>query len=348
VVCRSCWILALAFCLSGCFTFSKAARDSDEDEWGARWGGDDVDADKGKDEARVAAVKDDRRDTEPGQEPPAQKSTAAFESPPPPTQAKPAMPRPRDEVPKNTPQKKPQKKPEKPQKTAQAEAQTAPPSVEEPPAPEPTEPVEPPVVLYPGEEEKKPAGKKSNESQPAHAEKKTAQTRPVVVSTAGEDPLAGEPWVFIDAAGGIYLTQKGRIHPGVALSLGINLGKTLGWKGLYVAVDNDIIIAEHQLGTSEYIILDTQLGFKGRFLLGPVRLLAGLGFALRNAFVTSYTDEKPAASLGLGVVFAAGLEVPIWGPIGAMIRGDGRYVKDPFRERFVFSSMIVGGVNFTF
>lgn len=329
-LCGPCLMLAAMLAVSGCFAISQAQRDSDEDQWQEQWGSDEV-----------APAKKDKKAPPPSEQPTAKPPVAGKQ---------------------RVAEKQPvvEKKPVTEQKPVASKKTAA----DKPPAAE--QPAQtaaaPPLVMYPSEVDDENADKKTGHKPEHKPEHKAEKPGPVkassrtVVSPAVEPPTppvaeadAGRYWVFLDARGGILINQKGKLKPAGFTSCGVDLGRLIGWRGLLAGIEADVSGGSDQLGNTDFVTLDLSLLLRGRIPIGPIRLLAGLGFVLRNAFVTGHasgTDPEP--DLGLGVLATLGLELPVWGPLGVAIVGDGRYIKDPFTSKFVFSSGVGGGVTLEF
>ncbi len=319
---RMCWTAIFIFIFSGCFSISGATRDADEDEWGARWGSDEVETKKQKKKTK-------------------EKNELALAQPQ-------AVPEPEPKLePKPKPKPKPERKVAKIKKTPSKKPRAVKkaPKVEDPP--DTSEPVKAraPVVMYPPDnEEEEPQANKVKTGEPISSGQTTKQKDPELREKSKAPD--SEPLLFMDAQGGILIPRNVKVQPAVGVGIELNLGRFIGWKGLYLALDADIILGETQLGNTSFIMLDTLFGLRGRFALGPIKLLAGLGFGLRNAFVTG--SEDVPSGLGFGAVLSGGIEIGIWGPLSIVVEGDGRYMKDPFTSKFAFSSMVGGGLGVEF
>jgi len=308
---RPCWMLAIALAFSGCFALSRAQRDSDEDEWREQWGSEDV-------AAAAAGSKTDKVQIAKAETPKA---------------------------------KEPKAKEPKADKTSEdtagdREQPKESPDIEQPPELAPKVAPKPPLVMYPPAGNEKASGKSDNPSivSPVAAPDEPPKREPqaAAIGPAG-------PWVVVEARGGMLVSQKGKLMPAGFVYVGVNLGRLVGWRGLLAGVGADVSAGSDQLGSTDFVTLDTRLDLSGRIPLGPVRILVGLGFVLRSAFVTGFAgDSRPSSKLGLGVLASAGVEIPVWGPIGVVVIGDGRYIKDPFTAKFVFSSGVGGGVAIEF
>jgi len=321
---RMCWTVILVFVFSGCFSISSASRDADEDEWGSGWGSDEVEPKKPKKKVKVN-----------------DQPVLAQPVPKPETKLEPKPERKVAKI-KKTPSKQP-----RPVKK--------PPSVEDPPDTSAPVKARAPVVMYPpeSEEEEPPRTKeqlvnkvKTDEPISSGQTTKAKSPEPELAEKSKAPDKISEPLLFLDAQGGILIPRNVKVQPAVGVGIELNLGRFIGWKGLYLAFDADIIMGETQLGNTSFVMLDTLFGLSGRFALGPIKLLVGLGFGLRNAFVTGVEDL--ATGMGFGAVFSGGIEIGIWGPLSIVIEGDGRYMKDPFTSKFAFSSMVGGGLGVEF
>jgi hypothetical protein len=161
---------------------------------------------------------------------------------------------------------------------------------------------------------------------------------------------AQAPDFLVEAGGGLVILRGGRIQPAVGLGLGWNLGKLLGWPGLYLKSDVDIFLGTSPLG-AEYVMLDAGLGFAGRFGLGPVHLLVVVEFALRDMFITQASSASTTEPhLGFGVTAGAVLDIPVTGWLSLQVGGDVRYVQEPLKDqsRFDVSAVVTGGLGFSF
>jgi hypothetical protein len=322
------WTAIFVFVFSGCFSISSATRDADEDEWGARWGSDDVETKKQK----------KKTDEKGGSE-------LAQPEPLPEPETKPGP----------KPEPKPERKVAKIKKTTSKQPRPVKkaPKVEDPPDTSVPVKARAPVVMYPPENEeeepplsKEPLAKKMKNGEPISSGQTTKQGGSEPELREKSKAPDSEPLLFMDAQGGILIPRNVKVQPAVGVGIELNLGRFIGWKGLYFAFDADIIMGETQLGNTSFVMLDTLFGLRGRFALGPIKLLAGLGFGLRNAFVTG-SDDVPTG-LGFGAVLSGGIEIGIWGPLSIVVEGDGRYMKDPFTSKFAFSSMVGGGLGVEF
>ena len=150
----------------------------------------------------------------------------------------------------------------------------------------------------------------------------------------------------LGAGAGIVVLKGARIQPAVTLDLGWNLGRVLGWPGLFIKLDTDLFIGSSPLG-AEYVMIDALAGFDGRFGLGPVRLSVGLGFGLRHMSITKQSISSAVEpELGFGAGLRTGFEWPVWRFLSLAIDAEGRYTKDPLTGQFVFSGVISGGLRF--
>ncbi len=157
--------------------------------------------------------------------------------------------------------------------------------------------------------------------------------------------------LLVDVGGGIIVLPRMRkVQPAVGLGLGWNLGRHLGWPGLYLAANVNTFIGESIWG-AQYVLLDSGLGFKGRFGLGPVNLSIGLEFGLRRMFITKESStESPnrQPELGFGVCSGLTLDVPLSDLLFLQISVDECYMKEPLSTNFEFSTVISGGPGLAF
>ena len=369
----ACLILLLGLAGSGCQLISQAQRDSDEEDWGEKWSSDD--AGGGKHDSRVR--KGMIESPEPAK---AGKPKAAGPSTPPPRSPAPTPPA-RQPAPRAVEPAEPVEPvglvPDKPAVEdapagLQLDVEEAPqdgrdPGWQEEPSPirrrgGPNEFQAAPARADAGvrARERRRRAEPKPEPRPAHVveepekEKEEKPTAPTTTDKNLLEPKRGmegkddQPDVVIELDGGILINRGARIQPGCGLGLAWNLGKLLGWPGLYLKGDVDIFIGDSPLGT-EYIQLDSGLGFMGRFGLGPVNLLISMEFVLRNAFVTKQAASVSSdPALGFGVMAGLGLDLPITSFMSVWLGGDARYVQDAFTSRFEFSAAAVGGFAFAF
>ena len=109
------------------------------------------------------------------------------------------------------------------------------------------------------------------------------------------------------------------------------------------------MIRESQLGDFSYVMFDLVLGFKGRIPLGPVRILAGVGFGMRLLAVTRKSDlHADEPDPGFGIAGTAGVEIPVWDLLSIIVQADARYMREPENAQFRFSSMFAAGVGIRF
>ncbi len=360
--------LALACLQAGCMLISQAQRDDDE-EWHGTWGSEDGTG--GKDDARVRkdAERQPGPDVAPGARPqpdPAPQPVVARREPAPqpvpavehPAAAEPG-PRSRPK-PKRRPKRKPKPKrrPEPVPEPLPPPPEVAPelnmPKVEEPPDPnaplleEPPEPAPTPAARPQPNATQSPPARPGAEKPAPRPTPAPAQTDPPV-RVPEPQPVDSEPNIYVGVDGGILVQRGGRIEPAAGLELGWNLGKLLGWSGLYLEADMDIFIGESPLG-SEYVMLDTGLGFTGHFSLGPVNLLVGLEFVLRDMFITKQgaTTTGGDPQMGFGAGAGLGLAVPLTDWLDVHLGADGRYARQPLTNRFEFTAVVSGGLGFSF
>lgn len=338
---RPCWILAMALVFSGCFALTNAERDSDEEQWHAQWGSEDMAASKS--EKKPQPVAENEKSGIPDNSKTEEIRTVKAEK------HKAEKPKAKAPVEKTSMSPGAGEPPKKPPEIEQPPEPAPPPEPARSSVPAPMTEAKPPVVMYPpegGVDEPKASGK---DESPSAVSPAVEPEKPVKHETERAASSQGGPWVFIDLRGGMLISQKGKLMPAGFVFAGVNLGRLIGWQGLLAGVGADVSSGSDQLGNTDFVLLDASLGIRGRIPLGPVRILVGLGFVLRNAFVTNNSgDSQPSSELGLGVLASAGVELPIWGPIGIAVVGDGRYIKDPFTSKFVFSSGVGGGVTLEF
>ncbi len=153
---------------------------------------------------------------------------------------------------------------------------------------------------------------------------------------------------LLDVRGGILVQRGGRVDPGADLDVGWNLGKILGWPGLYLAARVDIFIGDSPLGAG-YLMMDTGAGFMGRIPLGPVSLRAMLEFDVRKMFITNQgSSGNISPSLGLGFGLGADLDFALTRWLLILIGGSTKLMQDPLTGKFEFSAVARGGVGFAF
>jgi len=341
VLLRLSLLFTLILACSGCFQISKASRDSDDEEWGAKWGTDEPEKKETPPPAPKPAISDkDRKES--------------FIPLPPPSpmegnQARPAKPK-TMEPPPVVAKKKPKKK--KPKLVPEE------PPVEEPPPQAP--------VMYPGEAAKEkpaqkpvPAAERSGAAPlgvPARVPEKKPEPTPEppppppkreVVATPASTPPK-EPLFMLEAVGGVMMIPRGtRFQPGGGLGFGLNLGNLAGWKGLYLTADLDVLVGERQLYNDTYLLLDALVGMQGRIPVWKLKIVAGLGFGIRYMLLTGDAGEKEP-ELGFGGAAVVGVEVPINDLLSAVVLVDGRYMKEPEFGSFHLTSMFSAGVGFHF
>jgi len=318
---------------------SQAQRDDDE-EWHGTWGSEDGTEGQGK--KRVQRKPAQAAKPEPV---PAARPTAP--APPAVALAAPAQQPMPEADPAPEPRPKPRRKP-KP-KPIPSPPEVAPeldrPKVEEPPDPNAPPLEEPPAP----EAQAGPARPLEPAPAPVRPEA-SPRLAPVSVPVPREEiqTTDSESNFYVGLDGGLLIQRGGRIEPAGGLELGWNLGKLLGWSGLYLEADVDIFIGQSPLG-AEYIMLDTGLGFGGRFGLGPVKLLVGLEFVLRDMFITQQgTSTNQSPQLGFGAGAGIGLAVPLTDWLDLHLGADGRYARQPLTKRFEFTAVVSGGVGFSF
>ncbi len=184
-------------------------------------------------------------------------------------------------------------------------------------------------------------GKNKAES-PFRKEKKGGETEKNSLSSVSSKDF------LLDVGGGILVQRGGRVDPGADLVFAWNLGKILGWSGLYLAACMDIFIGDSPLG-AKYVLLDAGAGFLGRFPLGPVSLRTSLAFDLRNMFITSQGSSGDISpSPGLGFRLGADLDFALTQWLLIVIGGSAKLVQDPLTGKFEFSAVARGGVGFAF
>jgi len=163
-----------------------------------------------------------------------------------------------------------------------------------------------------------------------------------------EGGTTGEPGFLTYAGGGVILLRGGRVQPAVSVAFDANLGRFLGWRGLFAGVLLDTFVGESTFGVS-YVMFDLGFGFKGRFGPEAVKFQAGLGFGLRFMALTGEagaTTGEP--EVGFGLDAGGAVEVPVTGWLSAIARASARYMKDPLARQFHFSSVFSAGVGFAF
>jgi hypothetical protein len=349
-------LFSLVLAFSGCFQLSKASRD-DEEEWGAKWGTEDVKGGKKPAQEEKVPEKPAISDKD--------RSESFIPLPPPSPMegkqpARPATPKTREPAPSPPPREQPvvvaNKKPKK--KKLRPEE----PPVEEPPPPEP-KPI-PPPVMYPEEaREKKPVPGVSQpspssalsvpgskfEGAPAPERKPPSPPpRREVVVTPAVSPSSAEPLFMLEVVGGVLMIPRGtRFQPGGGVGFGLNLGKLAGWKGLYLTADVDVLVGERQLYADTYLLLDGLIGVQGRIPVWKLKIIAGLGFGMRFMILTGGSGDKEP-DLGFGAAALAGVEVPLTELLSAVVLVDGRYMKEPEFGSFHLTSMFAAGVAFSF
>ena len=321
-------LLALIFACSGCFQISKASRDSDDEEWGAKWGTDETEGDK-----QPPSEQPEEKEQSPPKPAISDKDRKeSFIPLPPPSpmedkQARPAKPK-TMQPPPPPPPVAAKKKPKKKKKLVP----------EEPPPPKPAPPPGP--VMYPGEE---------TEPKPVPETKPTPPPPPPkrdVVVTPAASPA--EPLFMLEAVGGVMMIPRGtRFQPGGGVAFGLNLGNLAGWQGLYLVADLDVLIGERQLYNDTYLLLDGLIGIQGRIPVWKLKIIAGLGFGIRYMLLTGDAGENEP-ELGFGGAAVAGVEVPINALLSAVVLVDGRYMKEPEFGSFHLTSMFSAGVVFHF
>ncbi|MBN2499061.1 MAG: hypothetical protein JXR96_31020 [Deltaproteobacteria bacterium] len=177
---------------------------------------------------------------------------------------------------------------------------------------------------------------------------RSPQAKPAaeVEAQAGDE---ASPDFFADAQAGVVILRALKAHPGAMLGFGWNLGKLLGWPGLFVDLDLDLFVGSKPLG-GDFVIFDLCFGFTGRFSLGPVALGANLGFGMRHMVITAEapgsSEDEPEPGFGM----AAGLFVE-WKALdflSIVAEADGRYAASPSTGKFEFSGVFSGGVRFVF
>jgi hypothetical protein len=182
---------------------------------------------------------------------------------------------------------------------------------------------------------------------------KVSESLPPAVAKPPEEPTRPgkehQALFFAEAAGGVLFPKNFEAQPGGGMGFGVNLGKLIGWTGLYVAMDVDTFVGESLLGDLDYVMFDILVGLRGRFQLGPVRPVVGVGFGLRLMAVTrqpGHAAEEP--EVGFGVSGTAGVEVPITDLVFVLVQAEGRFMRDPLTGQFRPYSVFVGGVGFDF
>ncbi len=196
-------------------------------------------------------------------------------------------------------------------------------------------------------EQSKPRPKPATTVKPRAVPREADPPKPTQVVSDRENRLVKDRFV-LGAGAGIVVLKGARIQPALTMDLGWNLGRVLGWPGLFIKLDTDLFIGSSPLG-AEYIMLDALAGFDGRFGLGPVRLSVGLGFGLRYMSITKQsTSSSVEPEMGFGAGLRSGLEWPVWRFLSLALDAEGRYTKDPLTGQFVFSGVISGGLRFVF
>lgn len=336
-------LFALILVCSGCFQISKASRDSDDDEWGAKWGTDDAAGAKPppheqpeeKQPAKPAISEDDRNESFIALPPPSPMENRPQARPATPETMRPAPPPPPAKEPVKVAKEKPEKKRRKKKKLAPEE-----PPVEEAPPPEP-KPL-PAPVMYPEE-----AGKtKKVVPVPEKKPQLPLPPRRDLVVTPAASPTG--PLFMIEVVGGVLMIPRGtRLQPGGGVGFGLNLGRLAGWQGLYLTADVDVLVGERQLLADTYLLIDGLVGVQGRIPVWKLKIVAGLGFGLRYMLLTEDSGQQEP-ELGFGAAAVTGVEVPITGRFSAVVLADGRYMKEPEFGSFKLTSMFSAGVVFSF
>jgi hypothetical protein len=153
---------------------------------------------------------------------------------------------------------------------------------------------------------------------------------------------------LVDLDGGVIILRGARVQGLGGLALGWNLGKLMGWPGLFLKLDLDLMVGSSPLG-AEYVMFDFLGGFLARIPTGPVVLRVEVAFGLRHLAVTHEPDGgsvDPRA--GFGPVGGAGLEVPLNDWFSLQLGADVRYMRDPLTRRFEVSAGVRGGLGFSF
>jgi hypothetical protein len=196
-------------------------------------------------------------------------------------------------------------------------------------------------------------GNEPKASTDAHSPNDTKNTgEPAVVlgtpSQPNTTPVQSEPLFKMSLTGGVLLLRSMRIDPSVMLMCDFDVGRFLGWHGLYVGLEADSYMGTSLFGTS-YLMFDGLLGFRGRFGWPTIKILAGLGAGIRYMVLlgkTTGTSESP--EIGFGGEATAGVEYDLTSWMFVVVRASGRYMKEPLAPRFQFSSVFGAGVGFSF
>lgn len=171
---------------------------------------------------------------------------------------------------------------------------------------------------------------------------------------AGAQPLTpaaqrSEDMFRVELFGGMRLPRSRRLQFGGGALFAADLGSLVGWKGLYLFAEQDAFSGEDQLGRISYVLLDTLAGLQGRFALGPVRLVAGVGFGVRIMAVTeNLSDPRREPETGFGAAGMAGVELPLGSLVSVLVRADARYMKNPLSGQFYWSGVFVAGAGLRF
>lgn len=255
------------------------------------------------------------------------------------------------------------------------------PFVEEPPDLD-TTPARPPEVYYPdespGQDEKDQPGKTPEERTPppgASQETEAGEPQPSAPpareptrddratsprekpapeekTKTGPEPTASperQRMFRVEVFGGLRVPRNYELQFGGGALCAVDLGSLVGWRGLYLFVEQDAFAGEDQLGDISYVLLDTLGGLQGRFAAGPVRLLAGIGFGVRLMAVTENQSEpRREPETGFGVVGMAGVGVPLGDLVSLLVRADARYMKNPLSGQFTWSGVFVAGAGVSF
>jgi len=223
------------------------------------------------------------------------------------------------------------------------------PALEEPPEPGRAEKPGPRKKPAPAEEpapagEPAPAEEPARPPEPSPSKDSSPRAEPAASSPEEEDK---DPNFLVDLDGGVMILRGARFQGLAGFGLGWNLGKVLGWPGLFLKADLDMVIGRSALG-AEYLMFDALFGFLARFHLGPVCLLVDLDFGLRHLAVTQEAAGTPTPVAGFGASGGLGLEVPLTDLFSLHLGADARYMRDPLTQRFEFSTALMAGVGFVF